>query len=674
MAKKRKDKKFSKTKQRPKKKIRDAVDKMKGRLTVTDLAPNSEAARKAFSDTAGDAAAPLPPGTRAVRYAVFPKGVGVVYVRPGENVKDRVMQIDFTKTPPKGQAELNDSLRAVMEKNEASLGGVGDPPRVIAVAANSKDEEAVTSQLQQLVDDMNEEARGDKTKPQYEVRLLSSSLSGPVSLFGKRQVKLRYELTPVGADAPPPASPVMTSAELRAGLGKDAKLTGSRQYKDMLAALDAYNAQLADYTKSLNNTDDIPQRLQQARDSRNELLAAAKAYLSIHQRDRDKKKNSAVRLVEQIEQSHPSALMEEPVRRFVNELPNTLESHEAIEKTEKQLMENQGGSLLTVGLHELFFRKKTEILENVIERSIENSEHPGLTHLKNLGKENYWKILIDGNVHDKNDKHFYDRSKGYMASMMKGLGMIAAEIDKPLSTDFIIDLHTAATALVTNDQPIVRREVGKEDHVYTQEENWAVAYLKGHNFQEQGLKKAPNAWGVTREFSEDGMTELAALRDDLDKLVDRGYFYEENVRLEGIDRTVQWKAGKTQTGDELQGIVKKLMDQVIEKADREIEAAKAKQDQDGVIGAIIDCCRGLGVIHPFKDANGRLIMFLTLNKMLMQQGMPPTVLEDQGFMVGKSKAELTALIKQGQQKVLALSPAARPPVVVPSSDKGKEEL
>ena len=101
---------------------------------------------------------------------------------------------------------------------------------------------------------------------------------------------------------------------------------------------------------------------------------------------------------------------------------------------------------------------------------------------------------------------------------------------------------------------------------------------------------------------------------------------------------------------------------------------KGEQNKDGVIGAIIDCCRGLGIIHPFKDANGRLIMFLTLNKLLMEQGMPPTILEDQGLMVGKSKAELVELIKQGQQKVEALSGVVRPPEAVPSSDKGKEDL
>ncbi len=45
------------------------------------------------------------------------------------------------------------------------------------------------------------------------------------------------------------------------------------------------------------------------------------------------------------------------------------------------------------------------------------------------------------------------------------------------------------------------------------------------------------------------------------------------------------------------------------------------------------------------------MMFLVLNKLLMEQGMPPTILEDQGFMIGKSKAELIVLIKKGQAKV-----------------------
>jgi hypothetical protein len=197
MAKKRKDRKVSKRKLRPKNKIRSGVNKMKtdGKLKKTEL--SATAIEKVFKDAFDNA--PVPPGTRAVRYLVFPKGVGVVYVKSGERTKDRVMQIDFTKTPPRGQDELNDSLRAIMEINETSLGGGEGPPKVIAVAANADDKDSVTSQLEKMVADMNEEARDDNTKIQYRIDLISSSLK-LTGLLSKRQVNLRYELIKVEAD------------------------------------------------------------------------------------------------------------------------------------------------------------------------------------------------------------------------------------------------------------------------------------------------------------------------------------------------------------------------------------------------------------------------------------------------------------------------------------------
>lgn len=331
---------------------------------------------------------------------------------------------------------------------------------------------------------------------------------------------------------------------------------------------------------------------------------------------------------------------------IVDRLPNTAESHtqiEAIENTllNTPLLEVVGGKqrartdLLSVEIHEIFYRKKTEILENVIEGEIADTDQPGLAALKAFGKENYWKILIDGKVHARDDKHFYDRSKGFMGSMMKGLTRIVRNVDMPLTTAFVQSLHQDATALVTTETRIF-------DDVP----------IQPNNLQETGLKQSPNAWGVTKDYSEAGMRELEALRAELDRVagIPPGYFGEENMRFpREPDRVIQWSAGKTR-GDELQTTVTTLMNHVISKAYREIEAADGDQDQ--VIGAIIDCCRGLGIIHPFKDANGRLIMFMVLNKMLMEQGLPPTILEDQGYMVGKSKAELTRLIKAGQQQVI----------------------
>ncbi|MEL6603011.1 MAG: hypothetical protein AAFP20_07275 [Cyanobacteria bacterium J06614_10] len=329
---------------------------------------------------------------------------------------------------------------------------------------------------------------------------------------------------------------------------------------------------------------------------------------------------------------------------IVDSLPNTAASHAQIEALENALIntpmtdtidgkQKVREDLLSVDVHKIFYQKKTEILENVIEAAIAETDQAGLAALADFGKGNYWKILIDGKVHAQGDKHFYDRSKGFMGSMMKGLRRIVNNIDTPLTTDFIKALHRDATELVTTETNI-----------------FPGIPIQLNNLQETGLKQSQNAWGVTKDYSEAGMQELEALRNELDELVQPGgYFGEDNFRFQREpERTVQWSAGKS-SGPNLQETVTGLMDHVIAKAYREIELAD--NDQDRVIGAIVDCCRGLGIIHPFKDANGRLMMFMVLNKMLMEQGLPPTILQDQGLMVGKSKAELVDLIKAGQRQV-----------------------
>lgn len=332
-------------------------------------------------------------------------------------------------------------------------------------------------------------------------------------------------------------------------------------------------------------------------------------------------------------------------RKIVEKLPNTEETHKTIEDIENSLVQRQdaaeaNGKMskmpLTVATHQICFEKKTAILEDVIEKMVSDSEKPKLSGLKKLGKENYWKILIDGKEHKNNNKHFYDRSKGYMASMMKGLAQIVQEIDRPLDTDFVKELHRSATELVTNESVIP--------------DSFPIAT---RNFQETGIKQAPNSWGVTKQYTENGMKELKALRDDLDISVEEGYFSDDVMRFADRepDTVVQWKAGK-QSGDNLKNTVEALMDSVIEKAYEQIETAG--KNEDAIIGVIVDCCRGLGIIHPFKDANGRLIMFLVLNKMLLENEMSPTILEDQGFMVGKSKEELVKLIKGGQRQVQSI--------------------
>lgn len=328
------------------------------------------------------------------------------------------------------------------------------------------------------------------------------------------------------------------------------------------------------------------------------------------------------------------------LRRLVDNMPSTVESVHALEVLEAVLIQKADANdisqpALTKPVHEVFFRKKTEVLEEAVHRELQNSDDPRLGTLKSMPKDQYWKLLIDGKMHNHGDKHAYDRSRGYMASMMNGLLKVVSDIDTPLSPQFVKDLHQLSVRHVTNESA-----AATDDRLP----------LQGSKFQESGLKQAANAWGVCKSFTPEGMNELQDLREELDGVIEGGYFSEDAMRFtDKPDTVVQWRAGK-QGQPRLGQDVEALMKHVIDKAYESIELVPDQPDL--IIGAIVDCCRGLSIIHPFKDANGRLMNFLILNKLLVEHGLPPTTLEDQGLMVGRSKQELVDLIKQGQQATL----------------------
>lgn len=307
MAKKRKDKKFSKTKQRPKNRIRDSINRIRAGL-------GSEGRDRgqvvAYLSNFGDglnlppAAPPAPvgetAGQRRQRLANQPpggskfsamKGKADVLLYSGSAGKP-ALHLNLTRTSPDGESELNDTLRAIMEGD-----GTRPIPNEIAVSAKDGDEDDVMEQLKQMVADMNEEARGDKSKPQYTLDLLSSTKSGP-----KGPVNMQFLLAPVGAVDAARLDQVMSSAELKAGLGKDAAATGSRQYRDMVAQLDNYHQAMADFIQKLTDNSDTPDDLQNAMDARRLLSDAARAYLAKH---KGLKKNAAERLITQLNETDP---------------------------------------------------------------------------------------------------------------------------------------------------------------------------------------------------------------------------------------------------------------------------------------------------------------------------------------------------------------------------------
>jgi hypothetical protein len=79
---------------------------------------------------------------------------------------------------------------------------------------------------------------------------------------------------------------------------------------------------------------------------------------------------------------------------------------------------------LPIEVHEALFKRKTDVLESVVGNTVSRSTNPKLAALKDVPPTEYWRLLIDGDAQGSGDKHFYDRSSGYMAGMMSGLELV----------------------------------------------------------------------------------------------------------------------------------------------------------------------------------------------------------------------------------------------------------
>jgi len=80
------------------------------------------------------------------------------------------------------------------------------------------------------------------------------------------------------------------------------------------------------------------------------------------------------------------------------------------------------------------------------------------------------------------------------------------------------------------------------------------------------------------------------------------------------------------------------------------DCAAAAEDPDVKLRAIALCCRSLEQLHPFPDGNARTIGVLVLNKLLLEQGLPPAALEDANRLDAYSVAEVMQDIKEGQER------------------------
>lgn len=276
-----------------------------------------------------------------------------------------------------------------------------------------------------------------------------------------------------------------------------------------------------------------------------------------------------------------------------------------------------------------------------LQRSIDTSKTP----LAKVPAEHRWRLCLDPAHVDLVETHIVgardnkllpylmDSEPHYLHGLLNGWATSMKSLNAPLNAKLLTDLHRAACA---------REAVGKKDHVRS-------------------------SFGLTmgKNMTPEGRDELLAFARELRRTLP-GYVVTES-RNDFIAYEKQWD--KTMPGDDVAtppeptgneanaAHVETAFVTLAKHMDHFIDGYKKKMPQckteDQRLENIVDLCQKLERLHPFPDGNARSFAILTLNHLLVRNGMPLTMLSDPNILDGWSRAQVVEQVKIGQQRVAA---------------------
>jgi hypothetical protein len=228
-----------------------------------------------------------------------------------------------------------------------------------------------------------------------------------------------------------------------------------------------------------------------------------------------------------------------------------------------------------------------------------------------------WKLLMDADKHQTRGAYGFENEPGYMAGMMRGFKLMLEELDKPFTADLYERLHDIAIRGV-------RQRSGEafEERYRGDVSSVSFGGVLGKTFTIDGLARLRQANEWTDWFKIDA-AEHAAENDEI------------TVRL--------LKKTREQCEEKVTGIIERYNHQI---ATAGPEEAK--------LTAILKCCQDLEVAHTFTDANLRTTAFLILNRLLIQNGLSPTVLGDPNNLDGHTIEQLIPQVRAGQERARTL--------------------
>lgn len=249
---------------------------------------------------------------------------------------------------------------------------------------------------------------------------------------------------------------------------------------------------------------------------------------------------------------------------------------------------------------------------------------PG-TPYNGLKLDDLWKLMFMERDRIKYGENDYEREEqGYLQGVMNGYLFMLSTIGRPLTPDLYEQLHDhCVEGIYTAEHP---RGIPKGYRRYSDGAE-AFYLIPGHTVSDKGVKELKNR------------INTYAYVDDSTK--DRFNFLKDAIQ-------------SPETTVESQKPILKLKPTRPETCKRnaqfciDLYLAAPKNSEQEKLFAIAGICQDLDQLHLFVDGNIRTTGILLVNKLLIENGISPTVMRDVNQLDCLSREEIVDLIREGQ--------------------------
>lgn len=237
-------------------------------------------------------------------------------------------------------------------------------------------------------------------------------------------------------------------------------------------------------------------------------------------------------------------------------------------------------------------------------------------------------LFMDGECHESSwGKYHFENELGYMVGCLRAFGALMQAHDRILDAHLLCQLHDLAVGDVFKRSSAPLRERFQSGY---RAQSVEFALSLGRNCTAQGLA----------EFHRSAAAN-------------NGWIEVEPPTHGQSGRLLAPTRSPARCFDKAQEILSHYVAQVPPPSNCRMRA----ELDDATVHAIAQCCQQLNQHHLFAEANIRTIGFLCLNKLLLDQGAAPTILEYPKVLDMCSTTDVIAAIRQGQHRFQALQVA-----------------